>query len=95
MGLKMSPDVAQSIMEKILGDLDVEIYINDIAFVSKIYDGHMDKVNTWLQRLESTGFKINPLKCEWCVPETDFFGYLLTPDGIKPWKKIEAILKQS
>ena len=32
MGLKISPDVAQSIMEEILGDLDVEVYFNDIAF---------------------------------------------------------------
>ena len=92
MGLKISPDVAQSIMEDILGDLDVEVYIDDIAIFSKNYDEHMDKVNIVLQRLEATGFKINPLKCEWCVAETDFLGYWLTPDGIKPWKKkVEAI----
>ena len=94
MGLKISPDVGQSIMEDILGDLDVEVYIDDIAIFSKNYDEHMDKVNTVLQRLEATGFKINPLKCEWCVAETDFLGYWLTPDGIKPWKKkVETILK--
>jgi len=94
MGLKISPDVAQSIMEEILGDLDVEVYIDDIAVFSKDYDEHMDKVNEVLKRLEATGFKINPLKCEWCVAETDFLGYWLTPSGIKPWKKkIDAILR--
>ena len=94
MGLKISPDVAQSIMEEILGDLDIKVYIDDIAIFSNDYEEHMQKINTVLQRLESTGFKINPLKCEWCVSETDFLGYWLTPNGIKPWrKKIDAILK--
>lgn len=48
MGLKTSPDVAQSIMEHILSDLDVEVYINDIAVFSKKYDEHMEKVNILL-----------------------------------------------
>ena len=41
MGLKISPDVAQSIMEEILGDLDIEVYIDDIAIFSNNYDEHM------------------------------------------------------
>ena len=49
MGLKNSPDVAQSIMEEILGDLDVEVYIDDITVFSKDYDEHMEKVNEVLK----------------------------------------------
>ena len=42
MGLKISPDVAQSIMEHILHDLDVEVYINHIGVFSKTYEEHIE-----------------------------------------------------
>lgn len=94
MGLKISPDVAQSIMEDILKDLDIEIYIDDVGIFSKTYEDHLKVMDQVLRRLQDTGFKINPLKCEWCVEETDFLGYWLTPQGLKPWKKkVDAVLQ--
>ena len=94
MGLKISPDVAQSIMEQILHDLDVEVYIDDISIFSNSYEEHMEKIDQVLKRVEDAEFKINPLKCELAVTETYFLGYWLTPDDIKPWrKKIDAILQ--
>ena len=94
MGLKLSPDEAQSVIEAILDGLDVEVYIDDVGIFSDSWEEHMEKVAAVLRRLEDNGCKINPLKCEWAVQETDFLGFWMTPDGVKPWKKkIDGILK--
>ena len=77
MGLKPSPDFAQAIIEQILSDLDVEVYIDDVGIFSNDYDEHMKLIATVLERLEQNGLKVNPLKCEWAVQETDFLGHWL------------------
>ena len=96
MGLKPAPDVAQSIIENILQDLDVDVYIDDIGIFSNDFDAHLKLIDQVCRRLEDNGLKVNPSKCEWIVQETDFLGHWLTPNGIKPWKKkVDAILKMS
>ena len=43
MGLKCSPDIAQSIMENVMHDVeDVEVYIDDIGAFSNSWDKHCD-----------------------------------------------------
>ena len=37
--------------------------------------------------------KVNAVKCSFCATETEYLGYVLTREGIKPQlKKVEAIL---
>ena len=94
MGTCISPDVGQEQIEKTLEGIDnVEKYIDDLAIFSNSYEEHMETLKLVFERLTKAGFAVNPLKCEWCVQETDFLGHWLTPTGIKPWKKkIQAIL---
>ena len=96
MGVKQSPDFAQEVMEDMFGDMskDVEVYIDNIGIFAQSWDHHQAIVSEVLRRLENNGFTVNPLKGEWAVQETNWLGYWLMPEGLKPWKKkIDGILK--
>jgi hypothetical protein len=95
MGIKQSPDFTQEIIEEVLCGLDVKMYIiNDIGAFNNDWNTHMHSLNEILRQLKINGFKVNPLKCEWAVQETDFLGYWLMPTGLELWtKKTDAILR--
>jgi hypothetical protein len=93
MGLKCSPDIAQAAMENVLSDIeDADIYIDDVGAFSDNWDHHVNLLATILWQLPENGFTIHPLKCEWAIKETDWLGYWLTPQGLKPYQKIDSIL---
>ena len=94
MGLTNSPDVFQSVMHPLFQDIpQVECFIDDIGiFTNSTFTQHLKIVHQVLLRLEESGFIVNPLKCAWAVQSTDYLGFLLTTEGIKPLPtKIEAI----
>ena len=95
MGVKISPDVAQRFMNDMLrGIPNCCCYIDDLGiWIKGTFDDHLKVVDTVLSCLHANNMKCNPLKCEWFVKETDFLGFWMTPEGIKPWKKrVNAIL---
>ena len=96
MGIASAPDIFQSIMDDLLGDLEfARVYIDDILIVSDgTFEDHMDKLNQVLGRLEMAGFRANVRKCCFAEDELEYLGYLLTRHGIAPQpKKVEAILR--
>jgi transposase InsO family protein len=95
MGIKQSPDIAQQIMESLLRSYpETDVYIDDIGiFEQHSWEQHLTSLHNVLKLLQDNNFTINPTKCEWAVKETDWLGYWLTPEGVKPWrKKVEPVL---
>jgi hypothetical protein len=83
MGAKQSPDVAQEIMESVLGDLDK----------TDSWSDHLTSLRKVLTLLQQANFTIDPLKRGWAVQEMDWLGCWISPTGPTPWcKKIDAIL---
>ena len=72
MGIACAPDVFQSIMMELLGDLEhVLVYIDDILIVQKIRESeedHMKKIEQVLERLDvdAKGFRANLRKSFFC-----------------------------
>ena len=57
-------------------------------------DDHLSKLRQVLIRLRHAGLKGNAAKCSFCATETEYLGYVLIREGIKPKRqKVEAILK--
>ena len=88
MRVLQAPDLCQEIMEGIFRDMpDVEVFLDDISMFTNCFVSHMRVIKEVLRRLQFNGFAVSPLKCEWAVQETDWLGYWLAPNGLKPWSK--------
>ena len=82
-------------MSELMIDLEfVRTYLDDILTITKLtLSDHLDKLRKVLTRLREAGLKVNADKSKFCAHETEYLGYILTRDGIKPQSnKIEAIL---
>jgi hypothetical protein len=79
MGIASAPDIFQSNLDELLGDLEfVRVYIDDILIVSDVtFEVHIDKLSQVLTRLEMAGFRANVRKCFFAEDELEY----LTCDG--------------
>jgi hypothetical protein len=72
----------------------VRMYLDDLLIItSGSLSDHLAKLAPVLSRLRDAGLKVNATKSFFCTEETEYLGYVLTRDGIKPQpKKVQAIL---
>jgi len=96
MGVACAPDIFQSIMMDMLGDLDyVLVYIDDILIIQREGESesdHLCKVETVLTRLQNKGFRANLQISFFMQKQVEYLGFLLTSEGIRPQpKKVEAM----
>ncbi|MFM8588489.1 MAG: RNase H-like domain-containing protein [Bacteroidota bacterium] len=95
MGVAGSPDIFQSKMSELMATLEfVRTYLDDLLCITKgNLKDHLNKLRQVFNRLQDSGLKVNANKSNFCALETEYLGYILTRDGIKPQaNKVQAIL---
>jgi hypothetical protein len=82
-----SPDIFHEKMSDLMArTLEfVRTYLDDLLIITKgSLEDHLEKLSMVLTRLQDAGLKINADKSNFCTLETEYLGYILTRDGIKP-----------
>jgi hypothetical protein len=94
MGFGGSADIYQAQIMDLMASLKfVRAYMDDMLIITRrTLDEHLQKMETVLTRLQDAGLKIDAAKSLFCAHDIEYFGYILTRDGIKPQpKKVQAI----
>ena len=95
MGIASSPDIFQERMSGLMENLEyVRTYIDDLRILSRgTFDNHLIKLQEVLDQLLKANLRVNATKSSFAKDEVEYFGYILTREGIKPQPgKIQAIL---
>ena len=94
MGLSISPELFQGVLDRLLGDLPfVIVWIDDILIKTKgTFEMHLEHIRSVFQRLRQIGMQINVMKSSFFAKELEYLGFLISSKGIRATpKKIEAI----
>ena len=93
MGIKTSPDIFQRIMNDLLGDIpNIQVYLDDILVTSNgTFEEHLQLLEKVLHRLQQANFRANLKKCFFAESQIEYWGYIISRDGIQPqpkkWKR--------
>nr|GEX15241.1 reverse transcriptase domain-containing protein [Tanacetum cinerariifolium] len=96
-GLKNAGATYQRLIDEVFkGQIgrNIEVYVDDL--VVKIYTEAemMRDVEETFRTLRKVNMKLNPKKCSFGLAKGVFLGYVITPEGIKPWPdKTAAVLQ--
>ena len=99
-GLSGAPATFQKLMNKLLEKenwFSCLIYLDDIVIFGKNECEHNKRLCDILKKIQDSGLKLSPFKCEFCVSQINFLGHTISKDGIstdvnkikaiKEWKK--------
>ncbi len=95
MGIAGSPDIFQEKMSDLMATLKfVGTYLDDLLIITKgNLEDYLEMLGMVLPKLQDAGLKIDADKSKFCALETEYLGYVLTRDGIKPQSnKVQAML---
>jgi len=88
-----APAIFQHTLETLLhGIPNVCVYLDDILVTGKTDKEHLDNLQEVLTRLETAGMRLKQQKCAFLLPEVEYLGHRITPNGLHPTPtKVKAI----
>ena len=94
-GLSGAPATFQRLMNLMLEKENWEIcliYLDDVMIFGRTFEEHLQRVACVLKRVEDSGLKLSPMKCNFFAKNLQFLGHVVNSDGIKPDpKKVEKV----
>ena len=93
-GLSNAPAVFQELMSVILQDCNnfATTYLDDIIIFSSTLEEHLEHLSIIFGKLRQHNLKLKLKKCSFLKIETNYLGFVIRENGIKPdEKKVEAI----
>uniref|UniRef100_A0AAV2L3W8 ribonuclease H n=1 Tax=Knipowitschia caucasica TaxID=637954 RepID=A0AAV2L3W8_KNICA len=76
----------ERIMENIMKDLPVVVYLDDLLITGRNKMEHNDNLEYVLQRLQENGLRVKRSKCEFDKEQIEYLGHVLDEHGIHPAK---------
>lgn len=94
-GITSAPEIFQRLMSNLLKGLEGTVVVmDDILVFGSSEEEHDRRLNAVLQTIKASGLKLNRAKCHFRKTELQFFGHIISADGVKPDEsKVEAIAK--
>ncbi|GAA6092348.1 uncharacterized protein K02A2.6, partial [Tachysurus ichikawai] len=83
-GVSSAPSIFQRIMENIMKDLDVVVYLDDLLVTGRTKQEHLLRLQAVLKRLQETGLRVKKSKCEFGKKQIEYLGFVLDSKGLPP-----------
>ena len=95
-GLRNCSAVFVSLIDEVLKGMSAfsSAYIDDILVFSPTLEEHEKHLQDVFDRLREHRLKLKMKKCSFLQPETQYLGFIITKDGIKPDPEKVAAIKQ-
>lgn len=96
-GLSGAPFTFQRLMHTVLRNenwMYCLIYLDDVLIFANDFDEHLGRVKIILDKIQKSGLKLSPLKCNFFLNEVNYLGHIISCDGIKTDPEKVKIIRQ-
>lgn len=92
-GITSAPEIFQRQMSTLLKDhKGVVVVMDDILVYGATKEEHDDRLNAVLKTFRDSGLKLNKAKCHFAKSQIQYFGHIISAEGMKPDpNKVKAI----